>query len=91
MLLPCEDNGLRQAALGRKSARIGRFDHLPIDIDQALTALIEHEISVQKDSEFYKQALAAQCDFGASAAFDAIDVCKTGFISSDNLRTFCAA
>jgi hypothetical protein len=54
MLLPCEDNQLRQAVLDRKSARIGRFDHLPIDIDQALTAVIEHELSILKDSEFYK-------------------------------------
>ena len=36
MVLPCEDNLLRNMTLDRPSARIGRYDHLPRDIELAL-------------------------------------------------------
>lgn len=59
MLLPCEDNKLRQTTLDRKSARIGRFDNLPTDIDFALKAVIEQELVILRDVELYRLSLAA--------------------------------
>ena len=41
MFLPCEDNMLRNMTLDRYSARVGRYDSLPRDIESAVTAVIE--------------------------------------------------
>ena len=41
MFLPCEDNILRNMTLDRYSARIGKYDSLPRDIESAVTAVIE--------------------------------------------------
>jgi len=41
MLLPCEDNLLRNITLDRPASRVGRYDTLPCDIERALLAVIE--------------------------------------------------
>ena len=41
MVLPCEDNILRNITLDRPSRYVGRFDRLPSDIELALTSVIE--------------------------------------------------
>jgi len=41
MLLPCEDNCLRNVTLDRKAMRCGRFDNLPLDIEHAMLAVLE--------------------------------------------------
>lgn len=46
MFLPCEDNFLRNVTLDRPSGRVGRYDHLPRDIELAITAVIEGEIDL---------------------------------------------
>jgi len=46
MLLPCEDNLLRNITLDRPSARFGRFDYLPRDIETAITDIIEKELDL---------------------------------------------
>ena len=44
IVLPCEDNVLRSIAAERPSHRVGRFDFLPRDIEQALSETLEREI-----------------------------------------------
>ena len=46
MFLPCEDNFLRNVTLDRPAGRVGRYDHLPRDIELALTQVIEQEIDL---------------------------------------------
>ena len=46
MLLPCEDNYLRNIALDRPSHRVGRYDYLPRDIELAMANVIEREIDL---------------------------------------------
>lgn len=48
MVLPCEDNVLRNVTLDRPNVRVGRFDRLPVDIEQCLTAVIEGELDLQR-------------------------------------------
>jgi hypothetical protein len=43
-VLPCEDNVLRNIAAERPSHRVGRFDFLPRDIEQALAETLEREV-----------------------------------------------
>ena len=51
MVLPCEDNLLRNMTLDRPSRYVGRFDRLPSDIELALTSVIEQEINLQRRLE----------------------------------------
>ncbi len=44
MVLPCEDNNLRNNVVGRQTHRVGRYDYLPRDIEVLLTAIVEKEI-----------------------------------------------
>lgn len=46
MLLPCEDNVLRRIAQDRPVFRVGRYDYLPRNIENALTELIERELDL---------------------------------------------
>lgn len=40
MLLPCEDNLLREITIDRPAVRVGRYDSLPNDIERALITVI---------------------------------------------------
>ena len=91
MLLPCEDNCLRTIALDRPAMRVGRFDNLPCDIEQALLAVIEHELVLQRQLEGLKRDLECCYDFSSHAAFRAIDKSNTGTISNANLSSFLRA
>jgi hypothetical protein len=57
MVLPCEDNYLRNVTLDRYAVRVGRYDHLPRDIELALTSVIEKEIDLQRRLESLKRDL----------------------------------
>lgn len=48
IVLPCEDNLLRRITQERPVMRVGRYDHLPRDIEQALTDLIERELDLHR-------------------------------------------
>ena len=57
MFLPCEDNFLRNSTLDRYSARVGRYDKLPGDIERAVATVIENEIDLQRRLEGLKREL----------------------------------
>lgn len=44
ILLPCQDNKLRNSVISRPSHRVTRFDFLPRDIEMILTAIFDKEI-----------------------------------------------
>jgi hypothetical protein len=46
MVLPCEDNYLRNRTLDRPARVCGRYDHLPRDIELAVCNVIEKEIDL---------------------------------------------
>ena len=91
MLLPCEDNCLRQITLDRHAMRCGRFDNLPYDIEHAMLAVLEHELILQRNIERLKYELETRCDYSPQKAFHSVDRCNTGFISVSNLGTFLRA
>ena len=57
MILPCEDNFLRNLTLDRPARYVGRYDHLPRDIELALANVIEKEIDLQRTLESLKRDL----------------------------------
>ena len=91
MLLPCEDNLLRNVTIDRPSCRVGRYDFLPRDIEMALATVIEREIDLQRRLEVLKRELECRYDFTPLAAFRSIDRYNIGRIDSLNLGTFLRA
>ena len=55
IVLPCEDNKLRNVVVQRPSHRVSRFDFLPRDIEIGLTAIIDKEICLQRRIEDAKR------------------------------------
>jgi len=46
MLLPCEDNALRNLTIERPSFRVGKYDYLPRDMEHNLAYIIERDIDL---------------------------------------------
>lgn len=63
MVLPCEDNLLRNIAMDRPTHTVGRFDSLARDIETALTNVVERELDLQRKSETYKHDLLCRYDY----------------------------
>lgn len=88
MILPCENNVLRNITLDRPSRRITRYDYLPRDIELCLTNIIEKEIDLQRRLEILKRELEVQYDYSPFAAFRSVDRYNTGRIDTVNTGAF---
>ena len=73
IVLPCEDNYLRNTTLDRASRIIGRYDYLPRDIERSVVEVIEKEVGLARRLESLKNILQVQYDYSASAAFRSVD------------------
>ena len=88
IVLPCEDNVLRNITIDRPSVRVGRFDRLPIDIEHAITAVIEKEVNLARTIEGLKRDLEIGLDYTSVAAFRSVDRYNSGLITTVNLGAF---
>lgn len=91
MLLPCEDNFLRNQTMDRVTHRVGRYDFLPRDIEVALASVIELEIDMQRRTDDFKRALVVRFDYTPLAAFRSIDRYAIGRLDSINIGAFLRA
>jgi hypothetical protein len=78
VVLPCEDNYLRNRTLDRPSRHVSRYDYLPRDIELALSSVIEKEIDLQRRLESLKRELEVQYDYSPYAAFRSVDRYNSG-------------
>lgn len=88
MLLPCEDNCLRNITLDRPSRYVSRYDHLPGDIEHALLDVIEKEIDLARRLDILKRDLETRYDYSSLAAYRTIDRYNDGRIDTFNLGSF---
>lgn len=88
IVLPCEDNYLRNRTLDRPSRHVSRYDYLPRDIELALASVIEKEIDLQRRLETLKRELEVQYDYSPYAAFRSIDRYNSGRIDQVNVGSF---
>ena len=88
MLLPCEDNLLRNVTLDRPSFRVGRYDSLPRDIELAIFDIIEKEIDLQRRLDILKRDLEVRYDYSPLAAYRSVDKYNDGRIDTFNLGSF---
>lgn len=91
MLLPCEDNCLRRIAQDRPSFRVARYENLPLDIERAITAVIEREVELIRRLDSLKRDLEVRYDFSPYAAFKSVDKYTEGAINQCNLTQFLRA
>jgi Ca2+-binding EF-hand superfamily protein len=88
IVLPCEDNYLRNRTLDRPSRHVGRYDMLPRDIELAIASVIEKEIDLQRRLESLKRELEVQYDYSPYAAFRSVDRYNSGRVDQVNLGSF---
>lgn len=88
MLLPCEDNVLRNITIDRPSIRVGRFERLPSDIELGIAAVITKEVELARRLAALKSELYLGLDYTVMAAFRSIDKHNSGFITTVNLGAF---
>lgn len=88
MLLPCEDNLLRNITLDRPSRYVGRYDSLPRDIELALLDVFEKEIDLQRRLDILKGDLECRYDYSAYAAYRSVDKYNDGRVTTLNLGSF---
>lgn len=88
MLLPCEDNVLRNITIDRPSIRVGRFERLPRDIEEGIVTILVKEVELERRLEMLKRDLYVGLDYSVMAAFRSIDRANTGSITTVNLGGF---
>ena len=74
--------------LDRRPQRVGRFDHLPRDIELSITEVIEKELDMQRRLNILKTELEIRYDYSVYSAFRSIDRYNEGYIDTYNLGTF---
>eukprot|EP00347_Sterkiella_histriomuscorum_P002529 403367801 len=88
MLLPCEDNYLREKTSNRAPFRVSRFEKLPFEMEHKLNAVLSHEVNLLKKLSEVKNELIHSYDFSTYAAYKSVDRWNDGAINVDNLRYF---
>lgn len=73
MMLPCEDNFLRDRTMARFAPALLRHEVLPRDIEMAMCDVIEKEIALQRSLESLKVDLAGCLEYSPSSAFATVD------------------
>ena len=88
MLLPCEDNKLRNIALDRPSHRVGKYDALPADIEHGVMDVIQNEIVLMRHQDALRHECEVRYDYNLGAAFRSVDKYNDGRIDTFNLGAF---
>lgn len=88
MLLPCEDNVLRNITTDRPSIRVGRFEQLPRDIELAMSAVITKEVELARRLATLKRDLECSYDYSANSAYNTVDKFRTNSVNTVNLGAF---
>lgn len=88
VLLPCEDNVLRNITIDRPSIRVGRFEQLPRDIELAMSNVITKEVELARRLATLKRDLECSYDYSALTAYNTIDKFRTSALNTVNLGGF---
>ena len=88
MLLPCEDNYLRNIVPERRSMRISRFDKLPFDHESGILRILESELGLLRKISILRDELEMRYDYSISGCFRAIDRYNVGRLDAQILKDF---
>ena len=89
MVLPCEDQILRNQVLGRPANNVTNLDRLPKEVELGICAIMEKEIDFSNKLEILKRSLQACPDYNALSGFRTIEkFSSVGVIDCYNLAPF---
>ena len=88
ILLPCEDQYLRETSTLRRSYNVGRYDRLLTSLEKEVTTLIEREVNFHVRLEQLKRELNLRYDWTARAAFETIDSLRDYTLNHRNIQSF---
>ena len=88
IVLPCEDLNLRIETSNRPFFRVSRFETLPVQMEVALTNIIQHELRVFKNLERLTYDMERRPDFSPLALYRTIDRSNEGRVDTVNLDVF---
>ena len=88
ILLPCEDQYLRETSTLRRSYNVGRYDRLVPSLEREVTNLFEREINFHVRLEKLKRELSLRYDWTVRAAFETIDSLRDYALNHRNIQTF---
>jgi Ca2+-binding EF-hand superfamily protein len=88
VLLPCEDQYLRETSTLRRSYNVGRYDRLVPSLEREVTNLFEREVNFHVRLEKLKRELNIRYDWTARAAFETIDSLRDYTLNQRNIQTF---
>lgn len=79
---------LRNITLDRPTLRVGRYDHLPRDIEAGFVEIMEKEVELQRRLDFLKRELELRYDYSSLSAYRSVDRYNDGRIDPINLGSF---
>lgn len=88
MVLPCEDNLLRNVTLDRPAHHCGRFDRLPHDIEHGMVQILEQELALDRRQDVLRADCEHRYDYTIAAAWRSVDRHHDGRIDTFNLGAF---
>jgi Ca2+-binding EF-hand superfamily protein len=88
MLLCCEDEHFKKQALERPSLDLEKGKRMPVDLEFAVLQILEGELNLLRRVNQEKRLLSYGVDYTPEAAFEAVDISKTGKIDVNDLRAF---
>jgi Ca2+-binding EF-hand superfamily protein len=88
MVLPCEDNLLRNVTLDRPAHHCGRFDRLPHDIEHGMVQVLEQELALNRRQDVLRADCEHRYDYTIAAAWRSVDRHHDGRIDTFNLGAF---
>lgn len=88
ILLPCEDQYLRETSTLRRSYNVGRYDRLLTSLEKEVTTLFEREINFHVRLEKLKRELNLRYDWTARAAFETVDSLRDYTLNHRNIQSF---
>jgi len=88
MVLPQTDRSAAEHSFARREIYVGRYDHLPRDIESTLADLMFNEIQALRRLEEDKDRLKRRYDFSRYEAFKSLDKYNSGSVLRADLIEF---
>jgi len=91
IVLPCEDNLLRNVVCDRPAFRVSRYDSLPYDIERSFKDLVMSELALYRRLECLRKELESRFDYSTLAAYRTVDKNNDGNINIKNIGSYLRA
>ena len=88
IVLPCDDNRLRDTTLDRLGFSCPKYEKLPLDIEHALVDIISKELVLNQNLEIIKNKLRQRYDYSTQSVFKAVDSRNQNYLGMYSISEF---